>query len=114
MINAPGGTGPSAAAGGPRRPHFRWLDNRPSENRRPRFRVAAFSQPVYGACENLATGGVVIPDPIWNLASPPKKLGIAVGGVIGMEITMFTHPRMDTDMETRESPGRPHGIRNLP
>jgi dihydrolipoamide dehydrogenase len=49
----------------------------------------AFVPPVPGARENLATGGVVTSDTIWNLASPPKKLGIVGGGVIGVEMAQI-------------------------
>src|SRR5512143_2942277 len=49
----------------------------------------AFVPPIPGARENLATGGVVTSDTIWNLASPPKKLGIVGGGVIGVEMAQI-------------------------
>ncbi len=49
----------------------------------------AFVPPVPGARENLATGGVVTSDTIWNLAAPPKKLGIVGGGVIGVEMAQI-------------------------
>ena len=45
--------------------------------------------PIPGARENLATGGVVTSDTIWNLAAPPKKLGIVGGGVIGVEMAQI-------------------------
>ncbi|MGB9130832.1 MAG: FAD-dependent oxidoreductase [Thiobacillus sp.] len=51
----------------------------------------AFVPPIPGARENLATGGVVTSDTIWNLASPPKKLGIVGGGVIGVEMAQIFH-----------------------
>ena len=49
----------------------------------------AFVPPIPGAREHLATGGVVTSDTIWNLASPPKKLGIVGGGVIGVEMAQI-------------------------
>lgn len=49
----------------------------------------AFVPPIPGARENLATGGVVTSDTIWNLATPPKKLGIVGGGVIGVEMAQI-------------------------
>ncbi len=49
----------------------------------------AFVPPIPGARENLANGGVVTSDTIWNLASPPKKLGIVGGGVIGVEMAQI-------------------------
>ncbi|MHB1092183.1 FAD-dependent oxidoreductase [Thiobacillus sp.] len=49
----------------------------------------ALVPPIPGARENLATGGVVTSDTIWNLASPPKKLGIVGGGVIGVEMAQI-------------------------
>ena len=49
----------------------------------------AFVPPIPGARENLATGGVVTSDTIWNLANPPKKLGIVGGGVIGVEMAQI-------------------------
>jgi len=49
----------------------------------------AFVPPIPGARENLATGGVVTSDTIWNLATPPKKLGIIGGGVIGVEMAQI-------------------------
>ncbi|MGK2953087.1 MAG: FAD-dependent oxidoreductase [Thiobacillus sp.] len=49
----------------------------------------AFVPPIPGARENLANGGVVTSDTIWNLAKPPKKLGIVGGGVIGVEMAQI-------------------------
>jgi len=49
----------------------------------------AFVPPIPGARENLATGGVVTSDTIWNLSAPPKKLGIVGGGVIGVEMAQI-------------------------
>ncbi|MBT9566958.1 MAG: FAD-dependent oxidoreductase [Thiobacillus sp.] len=49
----------------------------------------AFVPPIPGARENLATGGVVTSDTIWNLDQPPKKLGIIGGGVIGVEMAQI-------------------------
>ena len=49
----------------------------------------AFVPPIPGARENLSTGGVVTSDTIWNLATPPKKLGIVGGGVIGVEMAQI-------------------------
>jgi dihydrolipoamide dehydrogenase len=49
----------------------------------------AFVPPISGARENLATGGVVTSDTIWNLAKPPKKMAIVGGGVIGVEMAQI-------------------------
>ena len=49
----------------------------------------AFVPPIPGARENLASGGVVTSDTIWNLTAPPKKLGIVGGGVIGVEMAQI-------------------------
>ncbi len=49
----------------------------------------AFVPPIPGARENLATGGVVTSDTIWNLAAPPKKMAIVGGGVIGVEMAQI-------------------------
>jgi len=49
----------------------------------------AFVPPIPGARENLASGGVVTSDTIWNLPAPPKKLGIVGGGVIGVEMAQI-------------------------
>ncbi len=49
----------------------------------------AFVPPVPGARENLANGGVVTSDTIWNLAKPPKKMAIVGGGVIGVEMAQI-------------------------
>ncbi len=49
----------------------------------------AFVPPIPGARENLAAGGVVTSDTIWNLSTPPKKLGIVGGGVIGVEMAQI-------------------------
>ncbi|MHB1084594.1 MAG: FAD-dependent oxidoreductase [Thiobacillus sp.] len=49
----------------------------------------AFVPPIPGARENLATGGAVTSDTIWNLSAPPKKLGIVGGGVIGVEMAQI-------------------------
>ncbi|NWG40111.1 MAG: FAD-dependent oxidoreductase [Hydrogenophilaceae bacterium] len=49
----------------------------------------AFVPPIPGARENLSTGGVVTSDTIWNLASPPKKMAIVGGGVIGVEMAQI-------------------------
>ncbi len=49
----------------------------------------AFVPPIPGARENLASGGVVTSDTIWNLSAPPKKLGIVGGGVIGVEMAQI-------------------------
>jgi len=71
----------------------------------------AFVPPIPGARENLATGGVVTSDTIWNLAKPPKKLGIVGGGVIGVEMAQIfrdfgtevlmleRHPRILAEIE---------------
>ncbi len=49
----------------------------------------AFVPPIPGARENLANGGVVTSDTIWNLAAPPKKMAIIGGGVIGVEMAQI-------------------------
>ncbi len=49
----------------------------------------AFVPPIPGARENLASGGVVTSDTIWHLTTPPKKLGIVGGGVIGVEMAQI-------------------------
>jgi dihydrolipoamide dehydrogenase len=49
----------------------------------------AFVPPIPGARENLASGGVVTSDTIWNLAQPPKKMTIVGGGVIGVEMAQI-------------------------
>ncbi|MBT9540765.1 FAD-dependent oxidoreductase [Thiobacillus sp.] len=49
----------------------------------------AFVPPIPGARENLATGGVVTSDTIWNLAAPPRKMAIIGGGVIGVEMAQI-------------------------
>jgi dihydrolipoamide dehydrogenase len=49
----------------------------------------AFVPPIAGARENLAGGGVVTSDTIWNLAKPPKKMAIVGGGVIGVEMAQI-------------------------
>ncbi|OZA11782.1 MAG: pyruvate dehydrogenase, partial [Hydrogenophilales bacterium 17-62-8] len=49
----------------------------------------AFVPPIPGARENLATGGVVTSDTIWNLTAPPKKMAIIGGGVIGVEMAQI-------------------------
>jgi dihydrolipoamide dehydrogenase len=49
----------------------------------------AFVPPIPGARENLANGSVVTSDTIWNLAAPPKRLGIVGGGVIGVEMAQI-------------------------
>ena len=49
----------------------------------------AFVPPIPGARENLANGGVVTSDTIWNLSAPPKKMAIIGGGVIGVEMAQI-------------------------
>jgi dihydrolipoamide dehydrogenase len=49
----------------------------------------AFVPPIPGARENMASGGVVTSDTIWNLARPPKKMAIVGGGVIGVEMAQI-------------------------
>ena len=49
----------------------------------------AFVPPIPGAREGLAAGGVVTSDTIWNLATPPKKIGIIGAGVIGVEMAQI-------------------------
>jgi dihydrolipoamide dehydrogenase len=48
-----------------------------------------FVPPIPGAMEGLASGGVITSDTVWNLAKPPKKLGIVGGGVIGVEMAQI-------------------------
>jgi len=48
-----------------------------------------FVPPIPGAKEGLASGGVITSDTVWNLAKPPKKLGIVGGGVIGVEMAQI-------------------------
>ncbi|MEK6663574.1 MAG: FAD-dependent oxidoreductase [Pseudomonadota bacterium] len=48
-----------------------------------------FVPPIPGARECLETGGVITSDTVWNLAKPPKKLGIIGGGVIGVEMAQI-------------------------
>lgn len=50
-----------------------------------------FVPPIPGAREGLAGGGVLTSDSIWNLAAPPRKLGIIGGGVIGVEMAQIWH-----------------------
>ncbi len=48
-----------------------------------------FVPPIPGAREGLENGGVITSDTIWNLPTPPKKLGIIGGGVIGVEMAQI-------------------------
>jgi dihydrolipoamide dehydrogenase len=48
-----------------------------------------FVPPIPGAKEGLASGGVITSDTVWDLAKPPKKLGIIGGGVIGVEMAQI-------------------------
>jgi len=48
-----------------------------------------FVPPIPGAKEGVAGGGVLTSDTIWNLAEPPKRLGIVGGGVIGVEMAQI-------------------------
>ena len=48
-----------------------------------------FVPPIAGAWEGIATGGVLTSDTIWNLPSPPRRLGIIGGGVIGVEMAQI-------------------------
>ena len=48
-----------------------------------------FVPPIPGAHEGLKTGGVITSDTVWDLAKPPKKLGIIGGGVIGVEMAQI-------------------------
>jgi len=48
-----------------------------------------FVPPIPGAWEGIASGGVLTSDSIWNLPSPPKRLGIVGGGVIGVEMAQI-------------------------
>jgi dihydrolipoamide dehydrogenase len=48
-----------------------------------------FVPPIPGATEGLKNGGVITSDTVWNLAKPPKKLGIIGGGVIGVEMAQI-------------------------
>jgi dihydrolipoyl dehydrogenase len=49
----------------------------------------AFVPPIAGARENLHAGGVVTSDTIWDLSTPPKKMAIVGGGVIGVEMAQI-------------------------
>ncbi len=48
-----------------------------------------FVPPIPGAWEGVTSGGVLTSDTIWNLPSPPKRLGIVGGGVIGVEMAQI-------------------------
>ena len=48
-----------------------------------------FVPPIPGAREGLDSGGVITSDTVWDLAKPPKKLGIIGGGVIGVEMAQI-------------------------
>ncbi len=48
-----------------------------------------FVPPIPGAWEGIASGGVLTSDSIWNLPSPPRRLGIVGGGVIGVEMAQI-------------------------
>ena len=48
-----------------------------------------FVPPIPGAREGLESGGVITSDTVWDLAKPPKKLGIIGGGVIGVEMAQI-------------------------
>lgn len=48
-----------------------------------------FVPPIPGAWEGISSGGVLTSDSIWNLPSPPKRLGIVGGGVIGVEMAQI-------------------------
>ncbi len=48
-----------------------------------------FVPPIPGARECLESGGVITSDTVWDLAKPPKKLGIIGGGVIGVEMAQI-------------------------
>lgn len=48
-----------------------------------------FVPPIPGAWESIRTGGVLTSDTIWNLPSPPRRLGIIGGGVIGVEMAQI-------------------------
>ena len=50
-----------------------------------------FVPPIPGAKEGLASGGVLTSDTIWNLAKPPKKLGVIGAGAIGVEMAQIFH-----------------------
>jgi dihydrolipoamide dehydrogenase len=50
-----------------------------------------FVPPIPGAREGLETGGVITSDTIWNLPTPPRRLGIVGGGVIGVEMAQIFH-----------------------
>jgi dihydrolipoyl dehydrogenase len=49
----------------------------------------AFVPPITGARENMHIGGVVTSDTIWDLSTPPKKMAIVGGGVIGVEMAQI-------------------------
>ncbi len=48
-----------------------------------------FVPPIPGAVDGLTSGGVITSDTIWNLPSPPKKMAIIGGGVIGVEMAQI-------------------------
>jgi dihydrolipoamide dehydrogenase len=48
-----------------------------------------FVPPIPGAWEGIQSGGVLTSDSIWNLPSPPRRLGIVGGGVIGVEMAQI-------------------------
>jgi dihydrolipoamide dehydrogenase len=48
-----------------------------------------FVPPIPGAWEGISSGGVLTSDSIWNLPSPPRRLGIVGGGVIGVEMAQI-------------------------
>jgi dihydrolipoamide dehydrogenase len=50
-----------------------------------------FVPPIPGARENLASGGVLTSDTIWNLPALPKRLGIIGAGAIGVEMAQIFH-----------------------
>ena len=50
-----------------------------------------FVPPIPGAKENLASGGVITSDTVWNLPKPPKRLGVIGAGAIGVEMAQIFH-----------------------
>ncbi len=50
-----------------------------------------FIPPIPGAQDGLVSGGVITSDTIWNLPTPPKRMAIIGGGVIGIEMAQIFH-----------------------
>ncbi len=50
-----------------------------------------FVPPIPGARDGLSAGGIITSDTVWNLARPPKRLGIIGAGAIGVEMAQIFH-----------------------